>query len=249
MVRVVPATILAGTLIAAGPMTDPSLNHDARLSLARDQDSASGEPLLIIRPPGTAGQRIMFRGFPMIVGLHPDGSTPERLKAPFEHLAQQVRVVAVLPQAKLPAGGGFKWGSVEDAEPLVLRAVDTTRQRAQVARGQVVLVGFSETATLACALALRHPEQWSGVVAVGPALEAASPVGPPNPQNPVAFAILCTEGDPSAERCQATVRLLKDLGYWVDSRVLTARQAGAGLDRLKEALNSLLRGLPMPRTR
>lgn len=195
------------------------------------QDPASDAPVLLVQPPGLSTQS--SRNYPLVVALHPNGSTPEALKTLLgEHLARRGRVVVALPRAAIPVGTGFRWGSVEEAERLVVQAATNAETRVRVRRAPLVLLGFADTATLACAIALRHSV--TGVIAVGP----GSLTEPPDPPSVgvTRSAVLCTEGEPNAQDCQATTTLLKRLGFAVDSRRLTPERARAGMERILEAL-------------
>lgn len=260
MTRLVAASVFAG-MLGAGvsasaparlfpveappvPRSGAQVRADAAPPVGGAQDPAPSADVLIVHPNVSPFAR--DGSFPLVVGLHADGSSPLRLKSAFEHVAHQVRVEVALPRGPLASGEGFSWGSLESAESLVFSAAESTRGRSLVGPGSdLVLAGFSEGATLACAIALRHPDRVTGVVAVGPSL-GAPPAGiPPGSKRLPRIAVLCTEGDPGVERCQGTARLLEGLGHKVDSRLLNAKQASAGLDRLKEALYSVLYGRKM----
>jgi hypothetical protein len=220
MVRPIPG-VIAVVLTVTG-WTTPALG----------QDAAADTTVLIVEPPGGTGHRV--GNFPLVVAFHPNGSTAEAMKVQLaaEHLARRGRVVVALPQARVPAGTGFRWGSVEEADELFLQAEETALMQARIQGAPRVLLGFGETATLACAVALRRPV--AGVIAVGPG-RLAEPVALPN-SRAMRLAILCTEGEPGARDCQDTGALLKRLRFPVDLRLLTPERARAGMDRLLEAL-------------
>ncbi len=153
MIRLVHSIIAVTLTVAA--WTTPVLG----------QAPASDTAMLLVQPPGLSTQGL--GSYPLVVALHPNGSTPEALKTLLgEHLARRGRVVVALPRATIPAGSGFRWGSVEEAERLVVQAATNAETRVRVQRTPLVLLGFADTATLACAIALRHSV--TGVIAIGP---------------------------------------------------------------------------------
>lgn len=221
MVRAAAAGVIGLLLIPYG---------SGSTTLVRNPPSNSA--LLLVQPPGMTTQRVGDQSYPLVVVLHPNGSTPQAFKALLaEHLARRGRVVVALPQGPISVGSGFRWSSVEEAESLVQQAVDDAVTRVRV-RG-LILLGFADTATLACAIALRNG---TNLIAVGPGLvEAAKPADPTNVRR-TRFAVLCTQGESNATDCQATAALVKRLGFQIDFRMLTPERARAGMDRILEAL-------------
>ncbi len=95
------------------------------------QAPASDTAMLLVQPPGLSTQGLA--SYPLVVALHPNGSTSEALKTLLgEHLARRGRVVVALPRATIPAGSGFRWGSVEEAERLVVQAATNAETRVRV---------------------------------------------------------------------------------------------------------------------
>ena len=103
---------------------------------------------------------------PLIVALHGYGSSPADMLPAFRALADVTGAVLALPQALEPRGTGFDWVSPDHAEVVVLRAIESARKRAPFDARQVVLAGFSQGATMAMRVALRHPERFRGVLAM-----------------------------------------------------------------------------------
>lgn len=121
-------------------------------------------PLLTFAPKRRKAEPLPAAPLPVIVALHGYGGTPEPLGEIYRPSAARLGALLVVPHGQEAVGRGFGWGVVEQAEYLVLQAIERTAAERPV--GPVVLTGFSQGAGVALTLAARHPGKFAGVVAV-----------------------------------------------------------------------------------
>jgi predicted esterase len=183
----------------------------------------------------------MGGGLPLLVGLHPQGDTAARYFDAFEYLAGRTKVIAALPQGQIPFNRGYEWGSVSNAEALILEAVNNVRAKSLIDPNNTILMGFSDSANLACSVALRNVVPVSAVVAFGPFIDSVDIAQlPPHTKTLRRVVVLCAEDDPGFQRCEDSATLLKAEGVVVILRKMDAESARFGRDRMREALNLTL---------
>ena len=182
---------------------------------------------------------------PLIVALHGYGSKPEDLLPAFRALAARVGAVLAVPQAVDPAGSGFTWDTPAKADLVVRRSIERARRRAPVQPGRIVLAGFSQGASMAYHVALRHPELFKGVMPMaGRYDETVTPVPSPPPKRWPRFAILCGSADQGVEHSRRAAKLLEAAGVPVTLKIWEGvghRVPQNGLPDLQAAMESLLR--------
>jgi predicted esterase len=121
------------------------------------------------------------RTYPLLIGLHGSGGSPEIFGRLWERNSKAQCLLAapegpyVLPPEQRRDIPGHSWFlQVQDrrlwamADPLVVQAMVATvaEIRANHKVGPVYILGFSQGASLAYQAALRHPDQFAGVLAV-----------------------------------------------------------------------------------
>ena len=127
------------------------------------------------------------------------------------------------------------------------RVVDEASEGGKLARGQIVVVGFSQGACLAVEYALQHPQRCGALIVFTGAL-----IGPPDmewpgsPNTLKGLRVLLTGSDAdewiSEEQTRHTARVLTDLGADVQLRIYAGRPHIVSEAELEEA-RGLLRGL------
>jgi predicted esterase len=144
----------------------------AREAIARNRDAAvqqarakAPDAPIVFHVPGFADDRSPIER-PLIVALHGYGSSPADMLPAFRALADATGAVLALPQALKPHGAGYDWVSTDQAEVVVLGAIESARKRAPFDPRQIVLAGFSQGAGMAMRVALRHPDRVRGVLAM-----------------------------------------------------------------------------------
>jgi phospholipase/carboxylesterase len=182
---------------------------------------------------------------PLIVALHGYGSKPDDLLPAFRALASRVGAVLAVPRAVDPAGNGFTWDTPAKADFVVMRAIERARRRAPIQPGRIVLAGFSQGASMAYHVALRHPELFKGVMPMaGRYDEAVTPIPSPAPKRWPRFAILCGSEDQGVEHSRRAAKLLEAAGVPVTLKIWEGvghRVPQDGLPDLQAAVDALLR--------
>lgn len=135
-------------------------NHDKTLDEFKRKADKS-EPLIFV-PEGL----VKDQPAPVIVVLHGFGSTAEDVAGAWKAAADQAGAVLVAPRAVTPAGAGFEWGAVDQAEYLVLRAIDAAAKQHKLDDKRVILSGFSQGGLMAYAIGVRNPAKFAGLIPV-----------------------------------------------------------------------------------
>ena len=200
-------------------------------------------PVLVVQPSAALGDE--WVPLPLIVMLHGYGSKIDDVAPTFRVLAERVGAVLAVPQAIEPAGSGYDWAELDHAEVLVMRAVETAQKRARVDRRRIVLAGFSQGASVAYGVGLRHPDVFAGVVAIAGAYdELATPIPSPRPKRMPRFAIMCGGADRGVDESRRAAQLLEGAGLHVRLRIYDGvghRLPPDGLRELRDAVAFVLR--------
>ncbi|MCL4820164.1 MAG: dienelactone hydrolase family protein [Vicinamibacteria bacterium] len=167
------------------------IDANAAAELARFADGpAKKARLLHYDAPGKAA-----RPTPLIVGLHPSGTSADFLAPLLRPLARERGAHLVLAQGLTPLGNGWDWGVAEHAFHLIERAIGQARSRAEIDPARIVAVGYSGGGNAGFDLALTRPELFAGVVLIGGSYEArTAPVPTAAPRLP-RIALLIGERD------------------------------------------------------
>jgi len=166
----------AGFQAAIGEMRAAAM---ASMDEQRGEDMYVGFPLLMkcrtVRPADYQPDKT----YPLVIGLHGAGDTPERFARLSEYFESQDFIYAA-PQAPYCLGRqrGFLWfgeisaedeGAAAEARELncayVLHIIDRLKTEYNI--GSVYLVGFSQGAEMAYLTGLSHPEIIDGIVVFG----------------------------------------------------------------------------------
>lgn len=108
---------------------------------------------------------------PLIVALHPYGSTAEWMAEWWKPVAEELGAVLVLPRAVLPFGGGFQWGEAEQANVVVERALAVLAKELEAREIQsdpkrTLLTGFSQGGYMALNLSRHRARDFTTVLAI-----------------------------------------------------------------------------------
>lgn len=184
-------------------------NNAVELEAAKPRLASA--PLLTFAPKPGKSDSLPVAPLPLIVALHGYGGTPEPLAGIYRPAATRLGALLVVPRGQEAVGRGFGWGVVEQAEYLVLQAIERTAAERPV--GPVVLTGFSQGAGVALTLAARHPGRITGVVAVaGFFEERLTPLPERVPPGFPRFCFLNGERDEEAANNRRAAQLLARSG-------------------------------------
>ena len=189
-------------------------DFEARMGKGADQLEAliaRNEPLILTPPEHDATQPA-----PVIVALHGFGVDAEDIGETWHGPAAHIGAVVVAPRAVRKAEGrdGFSWGPVDEAERIVLAALEVAKKKVAFDPERVVLTGFSQGGYMSLNLAARHPQLFRGVIPVAafyrpehaefaPAAEGRSP----------RFYVMVGGADAGLESNRAAVAALESKGY------------------------------------
>ncbi|MEP0846171.1 MAG: hypothetical protein HRF50_05025 [Phycisphaerae bacterium] len=189
-------------------------NHEqAREEFERKVEQS--EPLIVI--PGTV---TADRPAPVVVALHPYGGTAETIAARWRKLAADRGAILVAPRAVLATGKGFQWGTVDQADRIVTRALERVRKLHPVDDKCIFLTGFSQGAFMAYGLGLRHAATFRGVI---PMAGEWNPAAAALPKEPPAerprFYIMVGDKDPALESNKQAALDLRGAGFVTQLKV------------------------------
>jgi predicted esterase len=216
-------------LLATDPDLDAVRDSDrfGRLVVAiqRNSDAVQAEirrrfratPPLMYLPPGHDPSVPA----PVLIALHGLGDRADGTPTQWRRYAAKRGVMLVLPQGVRPAGPGYSWHSVDEADTILALTIDWLEERATVDKDRVVLAGFSQGGFIAMALATRHPELFAGVIPVagGYIPEVDSPQPAPGDDAPSYYFMVGSEDD-AAPQCRLAAADFAAAGYDVELRVL-----------------------------
>jgi len=155
----------------------------------------------------------------LIVALHGFGGDADGFAPVYRQVAAERGAILIVPEAITPAGPGYSWGDVDEAERLVLRAIETVRAENSVDPEKIVLTGFSQGGFLTYILALRHPELFAGAIPVAGGFDPRRvPEGAAAGELP-RFFILCGGEDRSLQSNRDALKYLRARGAKVRLRV------------------------------
>lgn len=114
--------------------------------------------------------------YPLIVWLHGPGADESQLKRIMPHISTR-NYAAVAPRGTAEhrthekGGARFTWlqtdGHLHLAEQRIFTAVEIATRKLNIAPHRVFLAGFDAGGTMAYRVAMNHPRQFAGVLAVG----------------------------------------------------------------------------------
>lgn len=133
--------------------------------------AASSEPV-IVAPEGIDTNQPA----PIIVALHGAGGKAEQIVEAWRDVAAKHKAILVAPRAVRAASqDGFQWGTPDEADYLVQRALEHAAKSHKIDRKQIVITGFSQGGNMAFQIGMKHPEQFAGIITVAGNLGLALP--------------------------------------------------------------------------
>lgn len=111
------------------------------------------------------------RPIPACVALHGLGASPEDFGGAWAQKAADSLSIAVVSVSGTVSLGPSRFAWAEDVEQdhaRIEKAITALSERATIAPGKVVLIGFSQGAQMAAELAARFPSKYAGAIALSP---------------------------------------------------------------------------------
>lgn len=159
--------------------------------------------------------------YPLIVWLHGPGQLPQQLHQVMP-LVSMRNYVAIAPQGRKRAGGGYCWrqtaADIAAAAEQVCQSIELARRRFHVAPQHVFLMGHGCGGTMALRLALQRPELFAGCISLsGPLPRGGAPLANVRRARhlPLLLAISQHGTQYPVERACEDLRLLHAAGFSV----------------------------------
>lgn len=143
--------------------------------------------------PGTA--------IPLVIGLHGMGHRARGfIDEDMQPLADQLQMALLAVSGTVPRGPStFVWSEDPDRDfQRVEAALAEIKDRVTIAPGKIVLYGFSQGAMVSAELAARHPDRFTGAIALSPGGHSdvrLSAVTPQAAHQPQGYVALCGGGE------------------------------------------------------
>jgi len=154
----------------------------------------------------------------LIVALHGFGGDADSFVPVYRQVAAERGAILVVPEALTPAGPGYSWGRVDEAEALVLSAIERARAEHSIDPQKIVITGFSQGGFLTYTLALRHPRLFAGAIPVAGAFDPRQLPAADSPTM-ARFFILCGGEDRSLQNNRDAAKQLRARGVKVRLRI------------------------------
>ncbi|MEW6730470.1 MAG: alpha/beta hydrolase-fold protein [Acidobacteriota bacterium] len=103
---------------------------------------------------------------PMLIALHGETESAFGMIDIMRVIAERHSLVLVAPQGKYFIGDGhYQWGRRNEAEALVMQAIEQAKGKYSIDPNRIYLMGFSQGGYLSLTLGLSHPEIFAGAIA------------------------------------------------------------------------------------
>ena len=132
--------------------------RDARFEPWRREAERRAIPVFV---PESAGESP-----PLILVLHGSGGSGEALMALYRRAAIALGAVLAAPESGRADGPGQSWVFRDEAEWMVLHALERMVEQHRIDERRVILAGFSQGANVTLEVGLRHPERFAALAAM-----------------------------------------------------------------------------------
>lgn len=131
-------------------------------SLSEIKTKAAAQKPHILTPPN----HDPAKPAPLIITLHGYGGSAQEHADLWKKTAAEAGAILLAPQGLNASGAGYQWGSVDEAEVVVLAAMEIASASHKIDPARVVVSGFSQGGMVTYALAQRHPQKFAGAIPV-----------------------------------------------------------------------------------
>lgn len=153
----------------------------------------------------------------LVVALHGSGGRGAQMIGALRPVCQKLGLICVAPDALRPLGGGYSWTYRDESAWLIERTVLDAIAEHGADPNRVILVGFSQGANIALAMAPAGAEPFAALVPVCGHYEPASV---PSSATPPPMYLISGEHDPWHETYDAAERDLTRAGARVQKRIV-----------------------------
>jgi len=180
----------------------------------------------------------------LVVALHGSGGSGAQMICALRPVCQKLGLICVAPDALRPLGSGYSWTYRDESAWLIERTVRDAIAEHGADPGRVILVGFSQGANIALAMAPGGAEPFAALVPVCGHYEPASV---PASTTPPPVYLISGERDPWHGTYDAAERDLTRAGARVRKRIVPRMGHDMpGRDELERALVWALGEAPRP---
>jgi phospholipase/carboxylesterase len=222
------------------PAVAEAIRHNAYLARREFERLAESAQVRTFLPGG----KVPDAPAPLIVALHGLGGNADDFAVVYREAADDRDAILIVPEAVRPYPPGYTWGDQEEAESLVLRAIEQARADYPIDPDRIVLTGFSQGGYLTYSLALRHPELFAGAIPVGGSYHFPPAALPDGRNERPRFYIMYGGRDAALANNRRAARILREAGFAVKLRIYpeVGHSYPSGHDReLRRALGFVLR--------
>jgi phospholipase/carboxylesterase len=183
----------------------------------RALDRGTATPSILIVTPSDLDRK---EPAPLIVAFHGYGDRPENYTRFWSEPAGEYGAILAVPRGLRPVGNGFGWGSVDEADAILLQTIDEVKRRYEFDPDRLIVTGFSQGGFIALALGLRHPRMFAGVIPIaGPYIPEVD--APPRARRGYPrYFFMVGERDRSVSEMRRAARDYEAAGFAVRLRVL-----------------------------
>lgn len=103
---------------------------------------------------------------PLMIALHGTGGRGREMLDALRLVCDTLGVVCVAPDALRPAGDGFSWTFLDEAEWFIDHLIERAQAEHNTDPDRVILLGFSQGANVALVLARTRPERFAAVIPI-----------------------------------------------------------------------------------
>lgn len=105
--------------------------------------------------------------FPLIIGLHGYGISPEVFSTPFKELLSKRGYIFICPYGPDVHGKvSFGWNDYNTSAKRVLEAIKEVEEKYSVVSEKIILFGYSQGGSRVLSIGLRYPEIFYGIISV-----------------------------------------------------------------------------------
>lgn len=184
--------------------------------------AAAGHSLVVLPPKHDAS-----RPAPLVVVLHAGGASMKSAVDQWRDAAGTAGAILLAPQGPAAAGDDrFDWGEDFAAiESSVMNAINTVMDQHHIAVDRVIIAGVGSGATAAWGVALRNPDAFRGLIAIGGKFDSRieSRLADEDAAKLRYYVLIGGDRKPVVEAYQKVAATLRDRGATVELKALEGR--------------------------
>lgn len=182
---------------------------------------------------------------PLIIAMHGYGTTADDIASPWRDVARDAGAILAAPRAtRAVVSGGMQWGSIDEADYVVNKALEYVQREHKIDTSRIVLTGFSQGGYMTFNLVARHPDRFAGAIPIaGSYRPDRAELSALSPEDAPRFYLMVGSEDRTLEQNRTAAEKLKALSI----KVQLVEFPGVGhtlpknyVEELKKALDFVL---------